>query len=104
MDEILISSQSHLDSDIVEAKQAAKDYAITVSPSFEVNGVAFRVLIDGHHSLAAAKADGVEPVVHVATASENDKLLLLDESVDAYLEASYMDSDWYSVETGRRIW
>jgi hypothetical protein len=99
----IISSQSHLDGEIVDAKRAAKDYAITISPTFEIGGVDYATLIDGHHSLAAAKADGVTPVVHVATATECDKLLLLDESVDAYLEASWMDTDWYDVATGRRI-
>jgi hypothetical protein len=104
MDEILISSQRHLDSDTVEAKRDAKDYGIVVSPAFSVDGVEYRVLIDGHHSLAAAKADGVNPVVHVATATECDKIALLDESVDAYLEVAFMDDDWYNVATSKRIW
>lgn len=97
-----ISSQRHLDDEIVEAKRAAKDYAVTLGKVITVDGVDYQVVIDGHHSLAAAKADGVEPVYRVATATECDREAI--EDVQQYLEAHWMDGDYYDVETGNNVW
>lgn len=94
---MLISSQRYLDHDTVQAKRESKDYTVTVSPIFYIDGVAIRVVIDGHHSLAAAKADGVTPDF------VEDRINLLSKSIDEYLEASYADSDWYDVATGKVI-
>lgn len=96
----IISSQRYLDDDIVQAKRAAGDYVITVSPEFEVCGEMVRVLIDGHHSYAAAIADGVKPEIAEADALQDDRIGLLPDA-DAYLEASYMGDDWYDISTGR---
>lgn len=101
---ILMSSQRYLDDETVEAKRANQDYAVTVSPVFEYEGSLYQVVIDGHHSLAAAKLDGVEPEITEATASDCDTIGLLDQSVELYLQAMYMDSDWYDAMTGRDIW
>jgi len=58
----LVTNQTHLDPDIVEEKRAARDYRVQVSPPFPGDsGKLYRVVIDGHHSLAAAHADGVDP-------------------------------------------
>lgn len=98
---MLISSQRYLDDEIVQAKRDAGDYTVTVSPEFEVDGRIMRAVIDGHHSLAAAEEDGVEPEFVVASEQEDDRIALLAGSVDDYLEAAYVDSDWYDVATGR---
>ena len=99
-----ISSQRFLSTETVEQKRAAKDYEITVSPDFVVDGTVYRVLMDGHHSLAAAKADGVEPVVKVATVIDSDRVSLLDNGVEDFLAAEHMGDDWYDVATGREVW
>ena len=96
-----ISSQRYLDDDIVEVKRAARDYLVAVSPEFEIDGVTMQVVTDGHHSLAAAKIDGVEPEFVVATVQDDDRTALLDTSIDDYLEVCYGDSDWYDIETGK---
>lgn len=101
---ITISSQHYLDDDIVEAKRAARDYEVLVSPDFEVGGVVVRVILDGHHSLAAAKLDGAAPEFTVATSRDHDKVSLIATDPDLFLQAVYMDGDYYDAITGRDIW
>ena len=101
MNATIISSQRYIDEDTVQAKRDAGDYAITLSPEFEAGGEMVRVLIDGHHSYAAAVADGVEPVV-IEAGRENDTVaMLINGDVDGFLEQQYNDSDWYDISTGR---
>lgn len=100
---MFISSQRYLDDETVQAKREARDYVVTVSPEFEIDGVVMQAVIDGHHSLAAAEADGVEPEFVVATIQNDDRIALLESSIDDYLEVCYMDSDWYDVATGKGV-
>ena len=100
---MFISSQRYLDDNTVQTKREARDYVVTVSPEFEIDGVAMQAVIDGHHSLAAAEADGVEPEFVVASLQDDDRIALLDRSVDDYLEVCYMDSDWYDIATGKGV-
>lgn len=97
-----ISSQRHLDEEIVEAKRAAKDFDVTLGKVIAVDGVEYQVVIDGHHSLAAAIADGAEPEYHVATVTECDREGIQD--VEEYLEAHWVDSDYYNIDTGSSVW
>ena len=99
----IISSQRYLDDDTVQAKRDACDYVVTLSPEFDVDGVAMQVVVDGHHSLAAAEADGVAPEYVVASVQDDDRIALIKRSVDDYLEASYIDSDWYDIATGHTV-
>lgn len=100
---MFISSQRYLDDETVQVKREARDYVVTVSPKFEIDGVVMQAVIDGHHSLAAAEADGVEPEFVVATIQNDDRIALLESSIDDYLEVCYMDSDWYDVATGKGV-
>jgi vacuolar-type H+-ATPase subunit H len=100
---ILISSQRYLDPKIIAEKQKNKDYVVTISPAFEANGETMQVVIDGHHSLAAAKKDGAKPTFVVAKKQNDDRIGLLEKSVDDYLESNYMDSDWYNVKNGDTV-
>lgn len=100
---MFISSQRHLDDEIVQAKREARDYVVTVSPEFEIDGITMQAVIDGHHSLAAAEADGVEPEFVIAKVQDDDRIALLDSSIDDYLEVCYMDSDWYDIATGKDV-
>jgi signal transduction histidine kinase len=100
---MIISSQRYIDENTVQEKREARDYVVTVSPEFEIDGVVMQAVIDGHHSLAAAEADGVEPEFIVASIQNDDRIALLDRSIDDYLEVCYMDSDWYDIETGKAV-
>lgn len=92
---IIISSQRHLNESIVEDKRANKDYDVIISPEFEIEGETYAVVIDGHHSLAAAKKDGTEPVYIVGNASEHhDAIGLLDSGqIDDFLDVVSMGDD-----------
>lgn len=71
---VLITNQSYLDPDIVNAKRMIGDYCVQVSAILTDpnTGVQYRIVIDGHHSLAAARADGVEPILQEATFDVGD--------------------------------
>lgn len=102
----IISSQEFRDWAIVEAKQAAKDYVVTLSLPIEINGEAYRVVIDGHHSLTAAIEDGVTPEYVDAddqTAGEH-AYILENEGAEALLNHLYIDSDYHDAVTGERVW
>lgn len=101
---ITISSQRHLDSSIVALKVASRDYEVLVTPWFSAGGKLMRVVIDGHHSLAAANAVNVEPLYMIATPLHDDALDMLGTDPDGYLELRRIDSDYYNVATGRNIW
>lgn len=95
----LISSQRYRSDEIIEAKRAAKDYIVSITPEFELDGETVQAIIDGHHSYEAAVLDGVGPEYKVLTIQDDDRIALLDD-VDTYLEAAYVDSDWYYIATG----
>lgn len=58
----IISNQKFLDPAVVQAKLVARDFDVQVSPCFvDEVGTRYRIVIDGHHSLAAAQKAGVEP-------------------------------------------
>lgn len=59
----LMTNQTFIDPEIVRAKIAEADFRVQVSPAFpDSTGALFRIIIDGHHSLAAARTAGVPPV------------------------------------------
>jgi uncharacterized protein len=58
----LITHQRFLDEKKVAEKIAAKDFLVNVTPEFEDSGKKYRMIIDGHHSLAAAVRSGHIPV------------------------------------------
>jgi hypothetical protein len=100
----IISSQRYLDDSIVDAKRDAADYECVVSPLFQIDGEQYKVLLDGHHSYAAAVADGVAPVLVTADATDHDAVSLLDADVGLFLEAVHMGSDYYDLATGKDVW
>lgn len=58
----LITHQKYLNDDIVQQKVAGNDFVVHVTPPFEMDGKIYRMIFDGHHSLAAAMIAKVEPV------------------------------------------
>ena len=99
-----ISSQKYRDEDTVNQKRAASDYVVTVSPTFEINGDLYAVVIDGHHSHEAAKIDGVAPEYREANTQDSDRIqILLDGDVDGFLEAEYLGDAWYDINAGYTV-
>ena len=98
----LISSQDYLDDDKVSEKSSDGDYAVQISPEFEVDGEKFRVIVDGHHSLAAAIADGETPKFEEQDSQDNDHIAALEQgNVDDFLEQTHMGDDWRNRITGK---
>lgn len=58
----IITHQRFLNEAKVQEKIDAADFVVNVTPPFEDEGKLYRMVIDGHHSLAAAKRAGVAPV------------------------------------------
>lgn len=76
----LWSNQQYLNPDIVQAKRQARDYRVQVSPVMfdPERKVQFRIVIDGHHSLVAARLDGVAPQLEEGDYSASDYVALLE--------------------------
>lgn len=97
----LISSQKYINADTVAEKMAARDFACSIYP-LTVEGVDYLVLVDGHHSYAAAAEAGVAPEISMvsnAIRAEYDAIPAMD-----WLESHQMDADWYFVATGKAVW
>lgn len=101
----LITSQDYIDTDTVAAKIAAGDFEVQVSPEFEIDGQCFRVLMDGHHSLAAAIEAGAAVSILERTASDDDRIALLDnDDIDGFLAACWMDGEYRFAANGKSVW
>lgn len=69
----IITNQSYLDEALVAAKIATQDFTVQLSPEFVTPaGKRYRVVIDGHHSLAAAVRSGNAPVFVEANYAGSD--------------------------------
>lgn len=100
----LITSQHYLDDNIIAAKIEAGDYEVFVSPEFEVDGEIYRVILDGNHSFAAALQAGVAPEITEYSASDCDTVFLLGRSVEAFLQAAWMDGEYIFASTRKAVW
>ena len=101
-----ISAQRYLDGKIVAAKRVARDYvAYRVQVTYE--GETLYVMVDGHHSLSAARADGQPVVWEVPEAIQieaNGVCQVGDTAVGDWLAQLQGDAEWYDVNTGRDAW
>lgn len=95
---ITISSQRYLDDETVEIKRAEKDYVVSYI-EVELEGVEYRIIVDGHHSLAAAILDGATPEWERSTSQDEANAM----GAQAWLESHEVDCEWYDHETGCAI-
>lgn len=102
---MIISSQRYLDDSLVAEKVANEDYNVLLSPVFVVEGEEYQVILDGHHSLAAAKQAAVDPVFVVADCSDSDNVGMLEAGkIDDFLVACHIDDNYYDIESGQYVW
>ena len=100
----LISSQRYLDPvRVAEKARRFRAFIVRVA-EVELRGRRYRVLIDGHHNLAAARAAGVEPTWRAPA----PKWLRIQRATppadfERFLINNLTDSDWYFVETGEVV-
>lgn len=97
----LISSQRHLDRAIVARKAATFQVFVVNVIEVTLRGRPYRVLVDGHHNLAAASLAGVEPTWRGAP-KKLQRIMANTSAMDfeRFLINNLTDSDWYEVETG----
>lgn len=101
----IISSQRHLNEEIIESHMGGDDFTVSLSPVFEFEGGRYQVVLDGHHRLEAARRNGVEPEFVELTAIDHDDIHTLNRGeTREFLESVWMDSDYYDINTGRDIW
>ena len=89
-----ISSQRFLDQDTVNKKIENNDYVVMVATISDD----YQIVIDGHHSLEAAKQAGVNPIFVEADYNYMSEVECI--GFDNFLASHYVDSAWYNVETG----
>jgi hypothetical protein len=96
---IYISSQRYLDDEIVEKKKEKliqdEEESIEVPCSYVglIYGQPYAIIMDKHHTMAAAKELGLA-IDYVV--DDDDSNLIGDE----LLQARWMDSDYYDIRTG----
>ncbi|MBU9643741.1 hypothetical protein KTF36_17975 [Burkholderia gladioli] len=100
----LISSQRHLDHGLVARK--AERFAVFIVHVADVTlrGKPYRLVIDGHHNLAAAKLVGVEPVWRPPGAKwQRIQESLTPAQFERFLINNLTDSDYYFIDTGEVV-
>jgi hypothetical protein len=100
----LISSQRYLDAAKVLRKASRFQVFVVRTTEVEMRGRRYRILLDGHHNLAAAKMCGVAPTWR---GPSNRTLTVMralgNEAFSRALINNLTDSDWYFVESGEVV-
>ncbi|WP_426237498.1 hypothetical protein [Pseudomonas sp. TWP3-2] len=100
----LISSQRYLNPKKVQRKAGTFKTFIVSTLTVELRGAMYRVLLDGHHNLAAAKVAGVEPEWR-GPSLKMQRLLKHKSKADValFLINNLTDSDWYFIDSGQVV-
>lgn len=92
----IISSQRYIDDQTVETKkqELIGEESVNIPVvDIEVDGIEYSVVVDGHHTMAAAKELGI--AINFEHIEDSEGLTGIK-----FLEARYIDSDYYDIETG----
>lgn len=100
----LISFQRHLDPETVRRKAQNFKVFIVRTVELELRGRRYRMLIDGHHNLSAARLVGAEPTWR-GPAPKFERLMrrMPPAEFARFMINNLTDSDWYFVETGEVV-
>ena len=83
---------------------ALLDFVPADGMQVELRGRMYRVLVDGHHNLAAARLAGVEPAWRGASRKLQRAMQEMGPAAFARMLINNLtDSDWYDVDTGRVV-
>ncbi|MEX3692477.1 hypothetical protein AB3X91_24470 [Paraburkholderia sp. BR14263] len=100
----LISSQRFLDPATVADKAARFRVFIVRVAELELRGRRYRLIVDGHHKLAAARAAGVEPTWRGPPAKwQRIQRATPPADFERFLINNLTDSDYYFVDTGEVV-
>lgn len=100
----LISSQRYLNRDVI-AKKAAKFKVFVVRTiDVDMRGKVYRIILDGHHNLAAARLIGAAPTWK-GPPPKFERLMkgMTTEKFSAFMINNLTDSDWYFHDTGQVV-
>lgn len=100
----LISSQRYLNRDLVIKKASNFKVFVVRTVDVEMRGRLYRVIVDGHHNLAAARLVGLEPRWK-GSPQKLERIMKSMGPVDfaALMMNNLTDSDWYFYETGQVV-
>ncbi|NRA92429.1 MAG: DUF1073 domain-containing protein [Psychroserpens sp.] len=99
----LITSQNFLDQDIVDRKIEDKDYVVQISPEFKVDGKKYRLVMDGHHSFAAAMQSDKMPVFEQWSEHNEPVIGRISHNPQAFLDGMKKEGDYRNIITREKI-
>lgn len=100
----LISSQRFLNPKKVQRKASTFKKFIVSTLTIELRGAKYRVMLDGHHNLAAARLAGVEPEWRGPSLKMQRLLRGMNKAQMArFLINNLTDSDWYFIDSGEPV-
>ncbi|MGU3345746.1 hypothetical protein [Pseudomonas monsensis] len=99
-----ISSQRYLNGDVIARKAATFKVFVVRTVTMEIRGKHYRVLLDGHHNLAAARLVGAEPTWK-GSAPKFERIMkrMSPDSFATFMINNLTDSDWYFHDTGEVV-
>lgn len=100
----LISSQRYLNREVVISKAVKFKVFVVRTVDLEMRGKVYRIILDGHHNLAAARLIGAAPIWK----GPPQKFKRIMKSMTADSFAAFMinnltDSDWYFHDTSQVV-
>lgn len=100
----LISSQRYLNRETVIRKAATFKVFVVKTLDMELRGKQYRILLDGHHNLAAALLAGVEPMWKGPPPKfERIMRRMSADNFAAFMINNLTDSDWYFHDSGEVV-
>lgn len=100
----LISSQLHLDRELVLKKVRTFRVFAVSTVLVEMRGRVYRVLVDGHHNLAAARLAGVEPTWRGPSLKLRRLMKKMGPAAFARMLINNLtDSEWRYIDTGEVV-
>ncbi len=97
----LISSQRYLDSATVARKARTFRVFVVSTVAVQLRGTWYRVLLDGHHNLAAARIAGAQPTWRGPSRKLQRVMRSMGPARFAQMLINNLtDADWYDVATG----
>ncbi|WP_336334673.1 hypothetical protein [Pseudomonas putida] len=100
----LISSQRYLNREVIDKKAAKFKVFVVRTIDLEMRGKLYRIILDGHHNLAAARLIGAEPTWK-GPPPKFERLMkgMTTERFTAFMINNLTDSDWYFHDTGQVV-
>lgn len=100
----IISSQRYLNREVIMRKAAKFKVFVVRTVDLEMRGKVYRIILDGHHNLAAARLIGATPIWKGPPPKfERIMKSMTADSFAAFMINNLTDSDWYFHDTGQVV-